>query len=118
MRELRHFWTPTIRSSIAYGYNKFKAPAAAQDPANGIGAFSAASNVFPGNFPSGTIDQVTANLIWSPVPKLDLGVEALWFRIKTDCGGLTAANCCAPAELTRGKSADLFGGVFRARRDF
>ena len=32
--ELRHFWTPMIRSSIAYGYNKFKAPIQAQDPVN------------------------------------------------------------------------------------
>jgi Porin subfamily len=116
--ELRHFWTPTIRSSIAYGYNKFKVPAAAQDPAQSIGGFGTGSTTFPGNFPSGTINQVTANLIWSPVPKLDLGVEGVWFRMKTDCGGLTAAECAAPAELTRGKTADTIGGVFRARRDF
>jgi hypothetical protein len=111
--ELRHFWTPTIRSSVAYGYNKFKAPAAAEvaGPAGPAGSTNGV-----GNFPSGTINQVTANLIWSPVPKLDLGVEAVWFTMKTDCGGLAAAACAA--DLTRGKSIDTLGGVFRARRDF
>jgi len=117
--ELRHFWTPTIRSSIAYGYNKFKAPSAAQNPANAQGAVgSNAPNGFISNFPSGKINQVTANLIWSPVPKLDLGLEGYWAEMKTDCAGLPAANCAAVAEATRGKSTDLYGGLFRARRDF
>jgi hypothetical protein len=71
-----------------------------------------------GFFPSGKVNQVTANLIWSPVPKLDLGVEALWIQIKTDCGGESVAACAAGTELTRGKTSDTFGGVFRARRDF
>ncbi len=117
--ELRHFWTPTIRSSLAYGYNKFKAPAAAQNPANLQGAIgTSASNGFISNFPSGQINQVTANLIWSPVPKLDLGLEGYWADMKTDCAGLAAVNCGAAAEQTRGKSNDLYGGLFRARRDF
>jgi hypothetical protein len=112
--ELRHFWTPTIRSSIAYGYNRFKSPAAAQVAA-GVGV---TGQTDVGFFPSGKINQVTANLIWSPVPKLDLGVEALWIQIKTDCGGESVAACAAATELTRGKTSDTFGGVFRARRDF
>jgi hypothetical protein len=117
--ELRHFWTPTIRSSIAYGYNKFKAPAAAQNPANAQnGTGTNAPNGFISNFPSGTVNQVTANLIWSPVPKLDLGVEALWIQFKTDCAGLSAAACASPVEFTRGKTTDTVGGIFRARRDF
>jgi hypothetical protein len=114
--ELRHFWTPTIRSSLAYGYNKFKVPIQAQDPANTLVGGSPI-----GNFPSGKVDQVTANLIWSPVPKLDLGVEALWFRMETDCGGLNGSNGAASVcanDPTRGKSTDSFGGTFRARRDF
>jgi hypothetical protein len=107
--ELRHFWTPTIRSSITYGYNKFKAPIQAQS------LQAVAANQIA-DFPSGTNNQVVANLIWSPVPKLDLGVEGIWGRLSTDCGGLAAANCAA--DLTRGKSSDYVGGIFRARRDF
>jgi len=119
--ELRHFWTPTIRSSVAYGYNKFKAPAAAQAFTSGGVACAAAvggaaSTKGFGCFPSGTIDQVTANIIWSPVPKLDVGLEGVWFRMKTDCGGLNSATCAT--DQTRGKSNDTFGGVFRVRRDF
>jgi Porin subfamily len=111
--ELRHFWTPTVRSSIAYGYNKFKSPAAAQTAAGAVVA-----NDDIGFFPSGKINQVSANLIWSPVPKLDLGVEAVWIKFQTDCGGETAAACAAGTQLTRGKTSDTVGGVFRARRDF
>jgi len=111
--ELRHFWTPTVRSSIAYGYNKFKTPIASRQAA---GVLVGGDDI--GFEPSGTINEVVANLIWSPVPKLDLGVEAVWFQMKTDCGGLTAAACAAPTNLTRGKTSDTLGGVFRARRDF
>ena len=110
--ELRHFWTPMIRSSIAYGYNKINTPLQSQ-VASTLAA-SAGVGGTTGNFPDGKIQQVTANLIWSPVPKLDLGVEALWFRMSTDCGG--SATCAT--DLTRGKSTDSFGGIFRARRDF
>jgi hypothetical protein len=111
--ELRHFWTPTVRSALAYGYNKFSAPAAAEvaGPAGPAGSTNGI-----GNYPSGTINQVTADLIWSPVPKLDLGVEGVWVKMTTDCGGLAAAACAT--DLTRGKSVDWFGGLFRARRDF
>ena len=106
--QLRHFWTPTMRSTLHYGYNRFEAPAASQNFAGAAGSSQ--------NFPSGKIHQITANLIWSPVPKLDLGVEAMWNKVETDCGGLAAAAC--DADFTRGKSADFWGGLFRARRDF
>jgi len=108
--ELRHFWTPTVRSSIAYGHNVVTQPIQSQ-----ISAVSATAGQV-GFEPNGKIDQVSANLIWSPVPKLDLGVEAVWFRIKTDCGGEDAVTCAA--DPIRGKSNDSFGGIFRARRDF
>lgn len=110
--ELRHFWTPSIRSSIAYGHNVFKAPIESKVASISVTA-GTGNNGF---FPDGKIDQVTANLIWSPVPKLDLGVEGVWFRIKTDCGGEAAAACAG--DQTRGKSQDSFGGILRARRDF
>jgi len=107
--QLRHFWTPTIRSSVAYGYTKFKAPVQAQADLTGATGLDA--------YPSGKINQVTANLIWSPVPKLDLGLEGIWWKESDDCGGLNASNCAADA--TRGKTTpSQFGGMFRARRDF
>jgi len=109
--ELRHFWTPTVRSSIAYGHNVVTQPIQSQ-----ISAVAGASPGQVGFEPSGKIDQVSANLIWSPVPKLDLGVEALWWRLKTDCGGEDAVTCAA--DPIRGKSTSTIGGIFRARRDF
>jgi len=109
--QLRHFWTPMVRSSFAVGYVKYKAPAAVQFA---TGVVTNGQDI--GAFPDGSVAQVTADLIWSPVPKLDLGVEAVWFQMKTDCGGLVAAACAA--DPTRGKTTDSFGGTFRARRDF
>jgi hypothetical protein len=114
--ELRHFWTPTIRSSIAYGYSHFQAPSAAKNPANTITTSVFTGTFFSANYPDGSVNQITANLIWSPVPRLDLGLEALWGRITTDCAGLSASNCAASP--TVGKAADYAGGIFRARRDF
>ncbi len=103
--QFRHFWTPMLRSTIGYGYNSFQAPGAAQ---LGVGSNS--------SFPDGKIHQVTGNLIWSPVKNLDLGLEAYWVRMQTDCGGLTAAACAT--DQTRGRSVNFEGGIFRARRDF
>jgi hypothetical protein len=117
--ELRHFWTPAIRSVVRYGHFAFNAPAAAQNPANVQGTVASnAPNGFIANFPSGKVDVVTLGVTWSPVPKLDLGLEGYWERMSTDCGGLSAANCSNINEATRGKSADFFGGLMRARRDF
>jgi hypothetical protein len=112
--ELRHFWTPTIRSSFAYGHNVITQPIQAQVSALAVIAGTVPSQV--GFTPSGKIDQFSANLIWSPVPKLDLGVEAVWIRFKTDCGGEDAVTCST--DPIRGQKTDTIGGIFRARRDF
>jgi hypothetical protein len=98
--QLRHLLTPTIRSTVMYGYLKYSPDAVATGAGN----------------PSGKIQQAGVNLIWSPVPKLDLGVEGIWTRIEDDCANLTAAACAT--DQTRGRSVDFWGGVFRARRDF
>jgi len=112
--QFRHFWTPTLRSTIAYGYNKFNAPSQAQISTGG----ALINGTLGSEFPDGKIQQVTGNLIWSPVKNLDLGLEAYWVNMKTDCAGLSSVQCSAPTELTRGKSVNFEGGLFRARRDF
>jgi hypothetical protein len=117
--QFRHFWTPTLRSTIAYGYQQYNAPGAAQNGANAQGVVATnAPNGFIANFPSEKSQQVTANLIWSPVKNLDLGLEGYWVQMKTDCAGLSSANCGDIREATRGKTISTEGGLFRARRDF
>ncbi len=117
--QYRHFWTPYLRSSFAYGYQRYNAPGAAQNGVNVQGPVASnAPNGFIANFPSEKSQQFTANVIWSPVKNVDLGLEGYWVNMKTDCAGLSGANCGDIREATRGKSVDVFGGLFRARRDF
>jgi Porin subfamily len=106
--EFRHFWTPALRSSVAYGYFKTKMPASA--------------TLF--GYPDFHQQQVTANLIWSPVKNLDLGLEGFWINNHQDnCGGGGGAVLCTqaagPLVGSNGKnSIDYFGGIFRALRSF
>jgi porin-like protein len=104
--QFRHFWTPMIRSTIAYGYFKTKMPIEAANA----------------GYPDYHSHQVTANLIWSPVKQLDLGLEAFMVNTHTDdCGNVNVdcTNSNATASASNGKnSLTYYGGVFRARRDF
>jgi len=76
----QHWWTPTIRSTIEYGIT------AEQVPTNIIG--NQASN--GGVAATGGISAVNKaiidahlNLLWSPVPFIDTGVEYLWTQRQT-----------------------------------
>jgi len=102
--QFRHFWTPTVRSTLAYGYLKVEMPAEAA----AVG------------YPDFHNHQVTANLIWSPVKNLDLGLEGWWVKnVADNCGGTVVCTQGPAASATQGKnSIDYFGGLFRARRDF
>lgn len=91
--ELRHFWTPMLRSSIAYGYLDYDAANAAND--NG--------------FADGKTHQVIANLIWSPVKNLDIGTEVYWAKIKSDAAGTGGT-------ATLADSQDWWGGTLRVTR--
>ena len=73
---IQHYWTETIRSNVAYGRNwvdvvgSMKAGVAGLGGKAGIGAVA----LFGG--PLGQdMWTVHANLIWSPVPGVDIGVE-------------------------------------------
>jgi hypothetical protein len=90
--QFRHFWTPTLRSTFAYGYLKYDAPASA----NALG------------YTDGRIHQGVANLIWSPVKNLDIGTEVYYNDLKATnaTGGVTDAN----------GSNDWWGGNFRVTR--
>jgi hypothetical protein len=87
--EYRHFWTPNLRSAIAWVRYHQDSP-------------STANATFA---PDGTFDTVAANLIWSPVKNLDLGTEVYWANLKTENG---------PVALNGSES--WWGGVFKATR--
>lgn len=61
---MQHFWTPTIRSSLVGGLARIDYPSYARD-------FAASTQ----NSQNRTITQVAANLVWSPISDLDVGLE-------------------------------------------
>lgn len=60
----QHFWAPTVRSTVAGGLARLSYPSYAKE-------FSAGTQ----NLQNRTLGQVIANLVWSPIPDLDVGVE-------------------------------------------
>lgn len=60
-----HFWTDTLRSNVAYGYDHFTTPAG--DSLEPIKSLSS----------------IHANLIWSPWDSTDVGIEYIYGHIET-----------------------------------
>lgn len=96
MAEFRHFWTPTLRSTIGYGYLNYDV--AKEANANG--------------FTDGTVNQVNANLIWSPVKNLDIGTEVYWASLKAKNGAAHTGN----DGFANNGSNDWWGGTLRVSR--
>lgn len=70
----QHWWSDRWRSTLAYGYLTV-------DNADGA----------PGNTLESS-QYVAANLVWSPVPSVDLGIEYLWGYLETENDRSGAAN--------------------------
>jgi hypothetical protein len=76
----QHHWTETLRSNVSGSIMKIYYPHE---------LFSTASRtVFNGAFAglNKELDSAHANLIWSPIPAIDLGVEFLYLQRKTNFG--------------------------------
>ena len=116
-----HYWTPQLRSGFAVGYSKIEFPGANTlfvggvipgtivNPVPGGAPFAPniAAAAFAGFGTSGQANlrdfsllNVAANLIWSPVRDLDIGVEVTYDRLKITAASPTstsAATCpCSP----------------------
>jgi hypothetical protein len=65
----QHFWTDQLRSTVGGGYSHVASKIAYQ------GAFNAA------NVDNQDHWSIVANLIWSPVPKVDLGVQYIYYHV-------------------------------------
>ncbi|MGH7074741.1 MAG: hypothetical protein ACREFD_11130 [Stellaceae bacterium] len=75
----QHFWTEQLRSTVGAGYDHVGSSNAYQTTP------SATRNLGP-TFVGANVDNVShwsvlANLIWSPVPKVDLGVQYLYYHV-------------------------------------
>lgn len=79
----QHWWQDNLRSTVAGGYSRMKNIAA------DLGGW-ATSNAEGG--PSNVLKSLHANIIWSPVAKVNVGLEYMWgYRerpIPSDNGGL------------------------------
>ncbi|KAA5598953.1 porin [Blastochloris sulfoviridis] len=120
--DFRHFWTPSLRSTLFGGYSAVEVPFI-----DGITAGS------PLNLGAGTEDsqtvrdfnlwQVGFNTTWSPVKNLDIGVEMLYTKVDVEgFKGYTAANMGTQANADRALSyshdEDIFSGMVRVQRNF
>ena len=110
---LRHFWTPTVRSEFFGSYSELQL------------GYTVTAQAVPGVV-SRPLDpkelMVGANLIWSPVSGLDIGVEILYNRTELKQAVLAANNTGARPALGAGgrliKSDDAIAGRLRIQRDF
>jgi len=69
----RHYWVDNLRSSLIYSYGEADNDAAVL----GADAYNAANKEF---------QSVHVNLIWSPVPQVDLGIEFLYGYREVESG--------------------------------
>jgi hypothetical protein len=88
---IRHYWTPTIRSSLFGSYVSVECD-------------NAGSVV---GLPDFNEYRIGSNLIWSPVSGLDIGVEVLYANFDRD-----------PVGLIAGDDDDRWEGRLRIQRDF
>jgi len=70
----QHFWTDSLRSTLGAGYNHVSIN-------RNLFQNSPTSGVVLGNVFQTTHWSIAANLVWSPVPKVDLGVEYIYYHI-------------------------------------
>jgi len=111
---LQHFWTPTLRTEVFGSYSELSLNYTA--PAAYLPAGVVARPLDPKELIAG------ANLIWSPVSGLDIGVEVVYTRTELKQAVLAADNTGARPSLAAGgravSSDDAWTGRLRIQRDF
>ncbi len=143
-----HYWAPEWRSAVfaSYGENTFAAGARAAQGAYfgfvpGAGGTNAGSTVIStlgvgtpgtrfynlnGNLRDTYMLYAGANLIWSPVKDLDIGVEGIYAQYGVQNGRVldtqkfnyTAAQVNSGIPVKTITSTDVFQARFRVQRDF
>ncbi|CAM5769199.1 porin [Bosea minatitlanensis] len=105
----RHFWTPTLRTEIGASYSELKLGYV--DTATALFALAPRS-LDPKEF------LLAANLIWSPVSGLDIGVEVLYSHLDVRSPVGLVNNASVRSNLLGIKSEDSISGRLRIQRDF
>jgi Porin subfamily len=104
-----HYWTPQVRQSLFGSYARVDYASAVETPVNALTGARPA-----GALTDSTEFRVGTNVIWSPVPGFDIGVEVLYARIDPK-GRVVDVNKNNGA--TKG-SDDAFEARLRIQRDF
>jgi hypothetical protein len=104
----RHFWTPQLRSEISASYSELEL-----NYLNGGGIAGVVQRPLD---PKELI--LAANLIWSPVSGLDIGVEVLYTNLDIRSPVGVVANNGVRSGVLGIKSEDSLAGRFRIQRDF
>ncbi|MFG1417094.1 porin [Xanthobacter sp. V0B-10] len=100
--QLRHYWTPGLRSVVYGGYVNVDMPTST------VVAVTSAN-----------LWQVGTDLVWSPVKNLDLGLEAVYTKVESSDPLQNVYNARGTAVTSViGGSADVWSGGFRAQRNF
>jgi hypothetical protein len=119
-----HYWTPEWRSALfgSYANVNFADSLRSGDPRTGNAYLNSlgAARTFSAVLMDYDVALVGANLIWSPVRDLDIGVEALYTQVNVK-NRVTDANVNVnvnglPTRTTR--SDDVFMTRLRIQRDF
>ena len=101
-----HYWTPTWRSNLAAGYQRFIPPTAAASAGLQLGD----ANLY----------MIATNLIWSPTKNFDIGVEIAYYRLNQALQNAAPPNV-STAWLAAGQpglSTNNFAGKLRLERQF
>ncbi|NJL09059.1 MAG: hypothetical protein HC900_13085 [Methylacidiphilales bacterium] len=117
--DFRHFWTPTLRSTLFGGYTSVDVPYIDGITAGTVGTFADDQTVRDFN-----LWQIGFNTTWSPVKNLDIGLEMLYTKV--DTGGYknyVAADFAgdqAAADYANSYTHDddIFSGMVRVQRNF
>ena len=103
---IRHYWTPTWRSSLFAGYTYVDyGRAASPVVAGGVGSITQYDTW-----------QVGTQLVWSPVKDLDIGAEVQYNHNSNNNRGANYAAGVLPVNVTR--DSDQIIGRLRIQRDF
>ena len=95
--DYRHFWTPSLRSTVFGGYASYELPSAITQT-----AVAQDFNVW----------QVGFNTTWSPVKNLDLGLEVVYVNIDPSKSYAAGASTNAGYATS---SIDAWSGMLRAQ---
>ena len=117
---LRHYWTPTVSSTLSGNYYQVRYSGDATNPLPGAVMMGGMNNPFMLGMTNYKEITVATGLIWSPIKNFEIGGEVQWTHGITDRPvGLGSDFALMAAGMPAFKSqTDLFRGSLRVLRAF